>query len=49
MDASDIKPNDSEKDRADPDFEDMPWTPEGCMERMEIVNQYVSDVSSQAL
>ena len=48
LDSDNIKPNDSEEDKADPDFEDMPWTSEGCMERMETVNQYVSEVSLHA-
>jgi inorganic pyrophosphatase len=43
LDSDNIKPNDSEEDKADPDFEDMPWTSEGCLERMETVNQYVSE------
>ena len=24
----------------------FPWSPEGCKERMELINQYVKDVSS---
>ena len=46
LEAENIKPNDNEEDKNDPDFEDMPWDAEGCKERMEIVNQYVSEVSS---
>ena len=45
LEADNIKPNDNEEDKADPDFEDMPWDAAGCKERMEIVNQYVSEVS----
>ena len=44
LDAENIKPNDNEDDKNDPDFEDMPWDSAGCKERMEIVNQYVSEV-----
>jgi len=43
LEADNIKPNDNEEDKADPDFEDMPWDAAGCKERMEIVNQYVSE------
>ena len=49
LEAENIKPNDNEEDKSDPDFEDMPWDAEGCKERMEIVNQYVSEVSALPL
>jgi hypothetical protein len=30
LEADNIKPNDNEEDKADPDFEDMPWDAAGC-------------------
>jgi len=38
-----VKPNDSEKDKADPANADLPWTAEDCTARMLEVNQYIKD------
>jgi len=32
--AENVKPNESEEDRADPSLKDMPWTKEECAARM---------------
>jgi hypothetical protein len=45
LDAENIRPNTSEEDKEDPDFEDMPWDAEGCKQRMLEVNEFVKDVS----
>ena len=45
LDAENIRPNTSEEDKEDPDFEDMPWDAEGCKTRMLEVNEFVKDVS----
>lgn len=44
--AEDVKVNQDEDDRNDPEKEDLPWTPEDCCARMLQVNQYVKDVST---
>jgi len=43
LDAENIRPNTSEEDKEDPDFEDMPWDAEGCKQRMLEVNEFVKD------
>lgn len=42
-----VKPNDDEKDKADPANADLPWTAEDCTARMLEVNQYIKDVSAR--
>merc|ERR1712087_150939 len=43
LEAHNIKPNDNEEDKNDPELEDMPWDSEGCKAQMEQTNQYVSE------
>jgi hypothetical protein len=44
--AENIKVNQDESDRNDPEKEDLPWSSEDCCERMLQVNQYIKDVSN---
>lgn len=46
LEAANVKPNTHEKDKEDQEYaEMMPWDSQGCLERMEHINQLVKDVS----
>ena len=46
LEAANVKPNTHEKDKEDREYaEMMPWDSQGCLERMEHINQLVKDVS----
>jgi hypothetical protein len=45
VDAANVKPNTSEKDKANPEMEHMPWTKEECTKVMLQTSDYIKLVS----
>jgi len=45
VDAANVKPNTSEKDKANPEMEHMPWTAEECTKVMLQTSDYIKLVS----
>jgi hypothetical protein len=46
IDAANVKPNTSEKDKADPEKQFMPWTQEECTKVMIQTSDYIKLVSA---
>jgi hypothetical protein len=38
--------NQDEKDKADPEKTDLPWTSQACYDQMVLTNKYIKDVSA---
>ena len=47
IDAANVKPNTSEKDKADPEKQFMPWTQEECTKVMIQTSDYIKLVSTR--